>query len=108
MPILLTRNIAVQAVLNCDVQFGQRVAASGMLVLQNAQSLVVDAAAGGLGMILFTHLISRKTAKAMIRNSMIVLMKLPYAMATAPAFFASASVSRCGPLRLTYSFEKST
>ena len=59
------------------MQCGQREAAAWMLILQYEQSLVADAAAG-FGISRFTHLMSRKTAKATIRNSMMVFRKLPY------------------------------
>lgn len=69
------------AVGNAEVQFGQRVALSGILDTQKGQSFVVGAA-GAFGAsarrrILLIARISRKTTKATIKKVMMLLMKAP-------------------------------
>lgn len=75
-----TMNTLVQyashAARNSDVQFGQRVAASGTFVAQNGHSLVATAATGFL-YILAAMRITRKTASATIKKVMMLLMNCP-------------------------------
>lgn len=72
----LTAGMVDYAPCSCDVQLGQRVAASGMAVWQKGQSLVVTGAFGG-GLSRLMARTIRKITKAMITNSITVLRNKP-------------------------------
>src|SRR4051812_40206392 len=67
---------ALQAARRSDVHCGHRVAPMGIAIRQYGQSLVFGATAAG-GFSRFAARTIRKTAKAMIRNVMMLLTKTP-------------------------------
>ena len=71
-------------------QAAQRVAAKGIAVRQYGQSFVFGGGGGAARSRLMAFTI-RKTTKAMIRNVITSLIKLPYAITGIPRAFASAN-----------------